>query len=274
MLGGRRAFPRPQHQVGLLDEVDADPGVAVEAVVQQLDHRPHHLVRLGALRRPCPRSRPAPPVRRRRSQLQLPLEAGDRLPHAPLDRHRPAPVQVDGNRRLGGGAPAARRWTRCSASNSQPMLVVPIRRTRTNTSSWSSKRAGAWYSTCCARITNSGSAGSRVEHAEVGAGTRPGRGRSRACSGRSRRCPGRRSRRSRRGCGRRTGRAGVRSVDRHQPWISSSTSSRRCSICCWDSASRFSRSSGSVLEGRTLKCQSSNSNEMPSRCETRTAEPA
>ena len=40
--------------------------------------------------------------------------------------------------------------------------------------------------------------------------------------------------------------------------MSASTSSRFRSMSCWDTRlSRFSRSSGSVLEGRTLKCQSS-----------------
>ena len=60
--------------------------------------------------------------------------------------------------------------------------------------------------------------------------------------------------------------AGIRTV------ISASTSSRRCSIVSADNASRFSRSSGSVFDGRTLKCQSGYSNEMPSRCDTRSAD--
>src|SRR5204862_7211742 len=46
--------------------------------------------------------------------------------------------------------------------------------------------------------------------------------------------------------------------------ISSSTSSRLRSISSWDVASRLRRRSGSVFEGRTLKCQSSKSIEMPS----------
>ena len=47
-----------------------------------------------------------------------------------------------------------------------------------------------------------------------------------------------------------------------------STSSRLRSISSCERASRFRRSSGSVFDGRTLKCQSSASTEMPSRCET------
>ena len=60
--------------------------------------------------------------------------------------------------------------TTCSALQSSPpwsshavnwntTLDVPIRSTRTNTSSRSSNRAGAWYSTRFARITNSRPAG-------------------------------------------------------------------------------------------------------------------
>ena len=41
-----------------------------------------------------------------------------------------------------------------------------------------------------------------------------------------------------------------------QARTSASTSSRRRSISARENASRFSRSSGSVFEGRTLKCQS------------------
>ena len=47
------------------------------------------------------------------------------------------------------------------------------------------------------------------------------------------------------------------------------TSSRFSTISGSDSASRFSRRRGSVFDGRTLKCQSSKSIEMPSRCDTR-----
>ena len=50
--------------------------------------------------------------------------------------------------------------------------------------------------------------------------------------------------------------------------ITSSTSSRFRSISSCVRASRFSLSSGSVLDGLTLKCQSSASTEMPSRWET------
>ena len=49
--------------------------------------------------------------------------------------------------------------------------------------------------------------------------------------------------------------------------MSASTSSRFCSISSCERASRFRRSRGSVFDGRTLKCQSSASTEMPSRCE-------
>ena len=52
-------------------------------------------------------------------------------------------------------------------------------------------------------------------------------------------------------------------VDR-QPRMIASTSSRRFSMISGVRPSRFSRSSGSVFEARTLKCQSSNSTEMPS----------
>ena len=55
--------------------------------------------------------------------------------------------------------------------------------------------------------------------------------------------------------------------------ISASTSSRRRSISVAENASRLSRSSGSVLEGRTLKCQSSKSTETPSRCVIRPPSP-
>src|SRR5437016_1075473 len=37
------------------------------------------------------------------SQLEPPLEPGDRLAHTPLDRHRLPGVRVDGDRDLGGG---------------------------------------------------------------------------------------------------------------------------------------------------------------------------
>ena len=50
--------------------------------------------------------------------------------------------------------------------------------------------------------------------------------------------------------------------------MSASTSSRLRSISSCERASRFRRSSGSVFDGRTLKCQSSASTEIPSRCET------
>src|SRR5207302_9889066 len=49
--------------------------------------------------------------------------------------------------------------------------------------------------------------------------------------------------------------------------ISERTSSRFRSISSCERASRFSRSSGSVFDGRTLKCQSSPSTDTPSRCE-------
>ena len=48
----------------------------------------------------------------------------------------------------------------------------------------------------------------------------------------------------------------------------SSTSSRLRSMSSSESASRLSRSSGSVFDGRTFRCQSSASTEIPSRCET------
>src|SRR6185436_20810773 len=50
--------------------------------------------------------------------------------------------------------------------------------------------------------------------------------------------------------------------------MTASTSSRLRSINSCERASRFRRRSGSVFEGRTLKCQSSASTERPSRCET------
>ena len=56
---------------------------------------------------------------------------------------------------------------------------------------------------------------------------------------------------------------------RRQARITPSTSSRFSTIRGSESASRFRRSRGSVLDGRTLKCQSSESIERPSRCETR-----
>ena len=49
-----------------------------------------------------------------------------------------------------------------------------------------------------------------------------------------------------------------------QPRMIASTSSRRCSMISGVVPSRFRRSSGSVFDGRTLKCQSGNSAEMPS----------
>ena len=48
------------------------------------------------------------------------------------------------------------------------------------------------------------------------------------------------------------------------PRMTSRTSSRFCSMSSSDRASRLRRSSGSVFEGRTLKCQSSNATETPS----------
>ena len=64
----------------------------------------------------------------------------------------------------------------------------------------------------------------------------------------------------------RPGREGVLAAHER---ITSSTSSRFCSISSSEVASRLRRSRGSVFEGRTLKCQSSKSTEIPSRCETR-----
>src|ERR1051325_7310501 len=44
--GGRlRPLPRAEDEIALLDEVDADPGVVVEAVVEKVDRLPEHLVR-------------------------------------------------------------------------------------------------------------------------------------------------------------------------------------------------------------------------------------
>src|SRR6476659_1915311 len=37
VLGGLRPAPGPEHELGALDEVDPDPGVRVEAVVEQVD---------------------------------------------------------------------------------------------------------------------------------------------------------------------------------------------------------------------------------------------
>ena len=51
------------------------------------------------------------------------------------------------------------------------------------------------------------------------------------------------------------------------------TSSRLRSMSSSERASRFRRSSGSVFDGRTFRCQSSASIEMPSRCETRPSRP-
>ena len=47
VVGRLRALPGPEHEVGLLDEVDPDPGVVVEAVVQDLDCLAKDLIRLG-----------------------------------------------------------------------------------------------------------------------------------------------------------------------------------------------------------------------------------
>ena len=55
--------------------------------------------------------------------------------------------------------------------------------------------------------------------------------------------------------------------------MTASTSSRFASISSSERASRLSRSSGSVFDGRTFKCQSSASIERPSRCETRPSGP-
>jgi hypothetical protein len=49
---------------------------------------------------------------------------------------------------------------------------------------------------------------------------------------------------------------GLRPETRHDPLITPSTSSRLVIISSGVLASRFSRSSGSVFEPRTLKCQS------------------
>ena len=55
--------------------------------------------------------------------------------------------------------------------------------------------------------------------------------------------------------------------------MTASTSSRFRSMTSWERASRLSRRSGSVFDGRTLKCQSSASIEIPSRCETSPSPP-
>ncbi len=67
-------------------------------------------------------------------------------------------------------------------------------------------------------------------------------------------------------------RPGCRRAGAHER-ISASTSSRRRSISAAVNASRLRRNSGSVLDGRTLKCQSSNSTETPSRCVMRPPSP-
>ena len=61
--------------------------------------------------------------------------------------------------------------------------------------------------------------------------------------------------------------------ERRYARMSASTSSRFSSISASERASRFSRRSGSVFDGRTLKCQSGASTERPSRCETFPSEP-
>ena len=125
------------------------------------------------------------------------LRTRDRVRHAAGTRGPRFEVDEDERlRRRGEPVPRrgrGRRRTRRSRSS------VPIRATRTNTSSRSSNRAGAWYSTCSARMTNSLPARrSHAEQAELRGGTRRARGRSRAGTGRSRRCPARRCPRSRR----------------------------------------------------------------------------
>src|SRR5207244_2804337 len=55
---------------------------------------------------------------------------------------------------------------------------------------------------------------------------------------------------------------------RAQFLITASTSSRLCSISSGESASRLSRRSGSVLDGRTFMCHCAASTDSPSRCET------
>ena len=47
MVGGLRPLPRAEHEVVLLDEVDADPRVVVEAVVEDIHRLAEDLVRLG-----------------------------------------------------------------------------------------------------------------------------------------------------------------------------------------------------------------------------------
>src|SRR5262249_37654554 len=60
---------------------------------------------------------------------------------------------------------------------------------------------------------------------------------------------------------------------RPQERMTSSTSSPFRPISSWESASRFSRSSGSVFDGLTFMCQSSASTDTPSRWDTRPSAP-
>jgi hypothetical protein len=47
VLGRLRALPGPEHEVVAFDQVDADPGVGLDAVVQHLDGLPQDLVGLA-----------------------------------------------------------------------------------------------------------------------------------------------------------------------------------------------------------------------------------
>ncbi len=177
MLGRLRPLPRPQRQLVALHEVDARPTSSV---------RPGRAAR----RRPGARSRPTPSrarsialdrVQRRRSRCRsrahaLDLRSNSAIASRKLTRHRHRPPlgQVDLHHASGWRPPAGDRRPRCRPRTPRPCWWCRSARTRTNTSSSSSKRAGAWYSTCCARITNSGRCGSRSQQAEVAQVLDPG----------------------------------------------------------------------------------------------------
>ena len=124
-------------------------------------------------------------------------KARDRLAERVRDRRGLPLVEVDQARASASPCTISTSSSTRYAAYSYVTLVVPMRAMRTNTSSRSSNRAGARYST--SRRASRTRARRRRRSGRGGGGTRCARGRSTACSGRSRRRPARRCRRSRRG---------------------------------------------------------------------------
>lgn len=215
----------------------------------------------GEGRLPLRRPRRFPPPRRA-GTLRGPRDDAARRGHDPVDPRgelrrdgarppRVAPRRHSADARAGGDLrpcllPARAPSARCRPSARRPARRGSPAETTTSCSTPStSRRNGASFAACSSPAHPSPSRSRSSDSWPVRAAPR-----SIACSRDEEK------------------RGTVRTPRPRHDLISASTSSRFASISGCERASRFSRRSGSVFDGRTLKCQSSASTEMPSRCET------